>query len=160
MPDESSQLEKPPQPLQPPQPAAKADTEPKHRKLDSEEFKAKLEMTKAFCDTAKGYVQISSAGLALPLLFQQAMLGKVRSENGLLGSLPWELIASWVLFLIAILCGLLYQWQSVRRLWDQYHMGNRTPENKDEPGYRITPGVVKFEKLNLSWTWLGMMGTF
>src|SRR5258708_3009591 len=72
MPDESPQLERPPQP------AAQADIERKYRTLDSEEFKAKLEMTKAFCDTAKGYVQISSAGLALPLLFQQAMLGKVR----------------------------------------------------------------------------------
>jgi hypothetical protein len=78
MTDESSQVEKPRQPV-PPQPVAQAATERKHRKLDSDEFKAKLEMTKAFCDTAKGYAQISSAGLALPLLFQQAMLGKVRN---------------------------------------------------------------------------------
>jgi hypothetical protein len=77
MPDESSQLEKPTQP------AAQADTERKHRKLHTEEFKAKLEMTKAFCDTAKGYVQISSAGLALPLLFQQAMLGIQRTRISL-----------------------------------------------------------------------------
>jgi hypothetical protein len=158
MPDESSELEKPSQP--PPEPAVQADTEQKHRKLDNEEFKAKLEMTKAFCDTAKGCVQISSAGLALPLFFQEAMLGKVRGENGLLGSCPWELIASWALFLVAIACGLLYQWLSMRRLWDQYHMGNRTPENMHEPGYRVTPGVVKIDKLNLSWIWLGMMGAF
>lgn len=88
------------------------------------------------------------------------MLGKAGRENGLLGSCPWELIASWVLFLIAIVCGLLYQWLSMRRLWDQYHMGNRTPQNMHEPGYRITKGVVRIDNLNLSWIWLGMMGAF
>lgn len=71
MPDESSQVDELSQPSPPPQPAAQMDTERKHRKLETEEFEAKLEMTKAFCDTAKGYVQISSAGLALPLLFRK-----------------------------------------------------------------------------------------
>jgi hypothetical protein len=88
MPDESPRIEKLSQPAQPPHVEVQADIERKHRKLDDEEFKAKLEMTKAFCDTAKGYVQISSAALALPLFFQEAMLGKVRSDNGLLGSCP------------------------------------------------------------------------
>jgi len=75
-------------------------------------------------------------------------------------SRSWELIAAWVFFLIAIACGLLYQWLSMRRLWDQYDMGHRTIENKDEPGYRITPRLLKIDQLNLSWVWLGMTGTF
>jgi len=54
----------------------------KHRPLGDEEFKAKLEMTKAFSDTAKSYVQISSAALALPLLLNEALLGKSGSDNG------------------------------------------------------------------------------
>ena len=160
MPQESDRLQEAGRPTHPLPPEPAAVNEQKHRKLGDEEFKAKLEMTKAFCDTAKSYVQISSAGLALPLLFQEAMLGKVRSDNGLLGSFHWELIPSWALFLIAIVCGLLYQWLSMRRLWDQYHMGNRTRDNMHEPGYRITPRLLKIDKLNLSWIWLGMMGTF
>ena len=39
-------------------------------------------------------------------------------------------------------------------------MGNRTSENMDELGYRGTPGVVRIDKLNLSWIWLRMMGAF
>ncbi len=112
MPDQS-QSENPSQPVPPASAEFQVEREPKYRKLGDEEFKAKLEMTKAFCDTAKSYVQISSAALALPLLFQEAMLGKIRSEKGLLGSCPRPLIVSWVFFLVAILCGLLYQWTAV-----------------------------------------------
>jgi hypothetical protein len=131
-----------------------------NRPLGDEEFKAKLEMTKAFCDTAKSYVQVSSAGLAVPLLFKEAMLGKTRSEIGLLGSVPWTLISSWVLFLVSIASGLVYQWLSMRRLWDQYHGGHRTVENMREPGYRITRGIMQTGGMNLSLVWLAMTSGF
>jgi len=49
MPDESSHLEEQPRPSVQAD-SVQADSEPKHRKLGDEEFKAKLEMTKAFCD--------------------------------------------------------------------------------------------------------------
>jgi hypothetical protein len=130
-----------------------------HRTFGDEEFKSKLEMTKAFCDTAKSYVQMSSAGLALPFLFVEIVLGKTQSETGL-GYLPLPLLASWVLFLLSIGCGLIYQWLAMRRLWDQYHMGHRTVENMAEPGYRVTKGIVKTNGINLSWVWLGMMFGF
>ena len=65
-----------------------------YRPLGDLEFNAKLEMTKVFSDTAKSYVQISSAALVLPLLFREAMLGKSGSDSGLLGSFRWELRAS------------------------------------------------------------------
>lgn len=93
--------------VQPEQPAAPQEAVRLNRPLGDEEFKAKLEMTKAFCDTAKSYVQLSSAGLALPLLFTEAIFGKAESETGLLGSPLWELIASWGFFLIAIASGLV-----------------------------------------------------
>jgi len=130
-----------------------------NRPLGDEEFKAKLEMTKAFCDTAKSYVQISSAGLAVPLLFVQMIFGKTRSEAGFL-AVPWSLAASWVLFLASIGCGLIYQWLAIRRLWDQYHGGHRTEENMREPGYRLTKGIMQTGNMNLSWYWLGMTGGF
>lgn len=131
----------------------------KARKLEEEEFKAKLEMTKTFCDTAKSYVQISSVGVALPLLFRQAMLGDTDAKKGLLGSLPWTLGASWLFFLLSIGLGLVYQWLSIRRLWDQYHAGNWTPDKDLEPGYRTTKGILRIDKLNLAWVWLGMTGS-
>jgi hypothetical protein len=75
-----------------------------NRPLGDEEFKSKLEMTKAFCDTAKIYVQISSAGLAVPLLLSETILGKTRSDTGL-GHVPCSLVLSWAMFLISIGCG-------------------------------------------------------
>src|ERR1035438_2513033 len=95
--------------------AAPAPVVPRARKFADEEFKAKLEMTKAFCDTAKSYVQISSAGVALPLLFRQAILGDADAKKGLLGSLPWSLEVSWVFFILSIVFGLVYQWLAMRR---------------------------------------------
>jgi hypothetical protein len=65
-----------------------ASTAHQARKFEDEEFKAKLEMTKAFCDTAKSYVQISSVGVALPLLVWQAILGDTGAKKGLPGSFP------------------------------------------------------------------------
>jgi hypothetical protein len=126
-----------------------------NRPLGDEEFKSKLEMTKAFCETAKSYVQISSAGLAVPLLLSEAILGSGGSDKRL-GDVPCSLLLCWSMFLISIGCGLTYQWLAVRRLWDQYHGGHRTPENMNEPGYRQTKGIVRTTSLNLSWIWMGM----
>jgi hypothetical protein len=127
-----------------------------HRTLGDEEFKSKLEMTKAFCDTAKGYVQISSAGLAVPLLLNEAVLGKARTESGL-GQVPCTLTISWISFLVSIACGLIYQWLSMRRLWDQYHGGHRTIHNMHEAGYRITKAIPQTGGINLSYIWSGMV---
>jgi hypothetical protein len=128
------------------------------RTLGEDEFKAKLEMTRAFCDTAKSYVQIATAGLAVPLLLKQAVLGK---DTGFSGWVPWSLRITWALFLISIFCGLLYQWLSMRRLWDQYHAGNRTLDNMKEPGYRLTRFLPQTVGFNLSYAWLGMtLGLF
>jgi hypothetical protein len=126
-----------------------------NRTLADEEFKANLEMTKAFCDTAKGYVQISAAGLAVPLILSQAIHGEGQGKTAL-ADIPWSLLGCWAMFLVSICCGLLYQWLAVRRLWDQYHGGHRTIENMNEPGYRLSKGVMQTGSLNLSWIWMGM----
>jgi hypothetical protein len=125
--------------------------------MSNEEFQAKLDMTKAFNETAKGYVQIGSAGLALPLLFTQAMFGKTRAEAGLHGA-PWELVASWVFFILSIGFGITYQWLSIRRIWDQFHQANRTLENALQPGFRFTKWIPRIDGMNLSLFWLGMTG--
>jgi len=125
-----------------------------------EEHQAKLNMTNAFCDTAKSYVQISSAALALPLIFTEAIFGKNAVEQGLRLHRPGLLYAAWVCFLIAIGLGLAYQWASIRRVWDEFHKTYRTDENKNLPGYRETWWVLNFGNFNLASVWFGMTASF
>ncbi|HOX41517.1 MAG TPA: hypothetical protein PK263_04965 [bacterium] len=125
-------------------------------------FKTRMALANAFCDTAKTYIQISSAALALPLLFTQALFGKSVAECGLhtIGSVPCSLLLSWLSFLLAIGFGLTYQWLTIRRIWDQLHKDHLTPENCKDWGFRTTPGIPKFEWLNRSFIYGGMVGLF
>jgi hypothetical protein len=126
-----------------------------------DELKARFEIVKSFVDTAKSYIQISSAGLALPLLFTQAIFGK-SAENGLknTGSTRGFLYGAWFCFLLAIGFGLIYQWLSVRRVWDDHHEMVKTDQNKDKPGIRFTVWVPHFPDLNLSIFYGGMVVFF
>jgi hypothetical protein len=122
-------------------------------------FSSRADLIKAFSESAKSYIQISSAALALPLVFTQAMLGKVAAEGGLkaLGiSAPWLLMA-WVSFLLAIGFGLLYQWLSVRRLWNQLHKDHLTEQNATNWGFRTTLYVPRLEWLHRSILYGGMV---
>jgi hypothetical protein len=126
-----------------------------------EEFDAKLKMTNAFCDTAKSYIQISSAALALPLLFAEAIAGKESVEhNGLHFHKTGFLYGAWFCFLVSIAFGLFYQWGAIRRVWDDFHNTYRTPQNASRPGYRRSWWVVSFAGLNLSGAWAMMTGSF
>ena len=126
-----------------------------------DEFQAKLDMTKAFCETAKSYIQIAAAALALPLVFTQAFLGKTAAEAGLrVLPMRWVLYSAWGCFLLTIFFGLLYQWLGIRRVWDQFHNRFRNPQNASEPGYRHTWWVPQTENLNLGGVWGGMTGSF
>jgi hypothetical protein len=126
-----------------------------------EELRIKFDIVKAFGDTAKSYIQISSAALALPILFTQAILGKNAAENGLRSvGVPSTLYGAWASFLLAIGFGLIYQWSSVRRLWDELHTMQRTDENVSKPGFRRSWWVVHFDKLNLSLFYGGMVMFF
>ena len=125
-------------------------------------FKSRADLANAFCETAKTYIQISSAALALPLLFTNALFGKTVAESGLqmIGSVPCSLLLSWLSFLLAIGFGLSYQWLTIRRIWNQLHKDHLTRENCKDWGFRTTPGIPKFEWLNRSWLYGGMVGFF
>jgi len=124
-------------------------------------FKSRTELVKAYCDTAKSYIQISSAALALPLLFRQAWLGEAGIRGGLQSiGVPWSLIMAWLSFLLAIACGLAYQWLIVRRLWDKLNDDHLTPDNAKEWGVAPAPGVPKFESLDRSYLYGGMVFCF
>ena len=125
-----------------------------------EEFKAKFDIVNAFNEAAKSYIQISSAALALPILFAEAILGKNAAEKGLRSAgVPYTLYAAWCFFLLAIAFGLIYQWSSVRRLWDQLHALQSGYHNATEPGFRVTWWVVRFSAINLS-AFYGLMILF
>ena len=98
--------------------------------------------------------------LALPLLFTQAIFGK-KAENGLnhIGS-PCFLYGAWAGFLLAIGCGLVYQWLSIRRVWDDFHTMTWTEEKKGQPGYRMSKPIPHIPKLNLSYFYGGMVVCF
>jgi len=92
--------------------------------------KFRMEVTKAYAEGAKGFVQLSSAALALPLVFTQAILGKDVADKGLQGIDRfsfWVLVLTWFSFLMAILFGSLYLWLAPRRFWDDLH---RIPEHQ------------------------------
>lgn len=117
----------------------------------TEELKSRADLIKAYCDTAKSYIQISAAALALPIVFTQAMFGKEAAEKGFRATgVPLSLVLAWISFLLTIGFGLLYQWLAIRLMWDDLCTTQITWENKAKPGYRTTSWVPQFGWLNRS----------
>jgi ABC-type Fe3+-siderophore transport system permease subunit len=112
-------------------------------------FKTRMEVTKAYCEGAKGFIQLSAAALALPLVFTQAILGKDVAEKGLQGVDRirfWTLAVAWCSFVVAIVFGTAYQWLAPRREWDDLH---RHPEHMKR--YR---GLIHKWPTSRAWDWL------
>lgn len=124
-------------------------------------LKCRIDLVKAYCDTAKSYVQLSTGALFLPLVFTQAIFGKETGEQGL-GShgTPVSLIISWACFLISIGCGVLYQWLAIRLVWDELHAVGRTRENARDPGFRTSWWIPSFAGLNRSIFYGAMVAFF
>ena len=134
---------------------------PPNRMSYAEEFKSKVDLIRAFCETAKTYIQISSAALALPMLFTQAVLGKEAAERGLRGGgVPCSLILAWISFLLAIAFGLVYQWLAIRLMWDELHRAQITDRNIAQPGFRTTWWVPQLRWLNRSFPYGCMVAFF
>ena len=120
-------------------------------------FKARADIMKNFADTAKTYIQISSAGLALPVIFTQALLGKTAAEQGLhAAGVPWTLWATWASFIVSIGFALIYQWLASRRLWDQLH-APLTDEVARAWGAARTWWMPHFDKIDRSILYGGMV---
>jgi len=126
-----------------------------------DELKMRFDVVKAFGDTANSYIQISSAALAIPLLFTQAIFGEHAAKQGLLSvGVPYTVYGTWFCFVLAIAFGVLYRWASVRRVWDDLHDMQRTAGNVHRPGFRIMWWVIHFPNFNLSILYGGMMFFF
>src|SRR6267378_5620523 len=114
-----------------------------------DELKMRFDVVKAFGDTAKSYIQISSAALAIPLLFTQAIFGENAAKQGLRSiGVPYTVYGAWFCFVLAIVLGVLYRWASIRRVWDDLHEMQRTTVNADRPGFRIMWWVIHFPNFN------------
>lgn len=138
-----------------------ASAESTDRMSHTEMFKTRVDLMKAFCETAKAYVQISSAALALPLVFTQAVLGKEVADGGLRAAgVPLTLALAWIAFLLAVGFGLLYQWLAIRLMWDELHGVHRTKRNVAKAGFRTTWWVPQFRWLNRSILYGGMVMCF
>lgn len=112
-------------------------------------FKARLEVTKAYSEAAKNFIQLSSAALALPLVFTQTILGKDVADKGLHGLDRLSsclLVAAWLSFLITILSGVLYQWLVTRRAWDDLHNKNIVHKARYENLFELWPKSAALKK--------------
>ncbi len=78
--------------------------------MSTDEYKLLMSM---FSDNAKTYTQVAIAALLLPITFIRQVIGVAQNEP-IEPYLNWVLITSWLLFLIAIASGLLYQYIAVK----------------------------------------------
>jgi hypothetical protein len=131
------------------------------RGVQKEVQAGELELVKAFGESAKSYIQISAAALALPLIFIQAFLGKDAADKGFYTLAHREILyAAWVSFLLSIGAGLFYQWASLRRSWDQFHDMYRTTVDVDRPGFYKSWWIPSFGKVRLAGVWTIMTVSF
>jgi len=116
---------------------------------------------KAYSETAKSYIQISSAALALPILFTQAWLGERAVKAGFYAmGVPWSLGAAWLSFLLAIAFGLAYQWLIVRRQWEILHRDHLTEKEAPDWGVGSSVFVPQSKRLDRSRLYGGMVFFF
>jgi hypothetical protein len=126
-------------------------------------FKTRLEVTKAYSEGAKTFVQLSSAALALPLVFTQTILGKEVAEKGLHGLDRfdfWSLLVAWFSFLLTILSGVLYQWLAARRAWDDLHTKNQDHKMRYEHLFENYPKSRVYDRLERSYLYFAMIVCF
>jgi hypothetical protein len=80
--------------------------------MSSDEYKQIMSM---FSENAKTYTQVAIAALLLPITFIRQVIGVAQNEP-IKAYLDWVLVSSWLLFLVAIASGLLYQYIAVKRI--------------------------------------------
>jgi hypothetical protein len=75
---------------------------------------------KAYADSAKSFTQLSTAALALPVVFQKQLFDSASVSSGassvLQGPAMLLVVGSWLLFLTAVGAGTFYQYVSTKCL--------------------------------------------
>lgn len=101
------------------------------------------EIMKAYIDTAKSFTQLSTAALLLPIAFFRQLLAL---EPGEPVRVDFLLVLTWLSFLVATGCGLLYQYLAVKYLSAQFWRGDWEQSSVlvKNPGYAYGGMMVTF----------------
>lgn len=94
-------------------------------RLKEQEFGYLTKIMSMYIDNAKGYIQVATGALLLPIIFLHQVMG-VKQEDAL-PKIPGPMWLSWILLLLSIGAGLLYQVRAVRYL-------EVATEGADRPG--------------------------
>ena len=80
-----------------------------------------LETMKLYLEGSKSFVQLSSAGLALPVVLKSSIFG-LFGKTGQFSSLQLTIVClSWMCFLVSIGAGVLYQYVAVKFIESESH---------------------------------------
>jgi len=101
------------------------------------------EIMKAYIDAAKSFTQLSAAALLLPVVFFRQLLAFDPTKPVRVDLL---LLLSWACFLVAIGCGLLYQYLAVKYLSAKFWGGDweKSSWPVKNPGYAYGCMLVTF----------------
>lgn len=113
------------------------------RPLHESEQRAYLEIMGRYSETARSFGQLSTAALALPVIFLRQILGL--RENATIPVDPL-IVATWIAFFVAILASQLYQYLAVKYLtahfWrEDWEAANRFIRN---PGWIYGVMLISF----------------
>jgi hypothetical protein len=102
-------------------------------RLKGPEFSYLTTVMSMYIDSAKGYVQVATGALLLPIVFLHNVMG-LKQEDALTW-IPGPMLLSWVLLLLSIGAGLLYQVRAVRYLEIEMEGGDQ--HGPDSLGERV-----------------------
>ena len=83
-------------------------------RMNEPEFRYLKTVMSMYVDSGKAYIQVATGALVLPIVFLRNLLGL--NERDPLGWIPGPMWISWILLLLSIGAGLLYQVKAVRYL--------------------------------------------
>ena len=83
-------------------------------RMSEPKFRYLTTVMSMYVDSGKAYVQVATGALLLPIIFLRNLLGL--KEQAPLGWIPRPMWISWILLLLSIGAGLLYQVKAVRYL--------------------------------------------
>ena len=73
-----------------------------------------LELIKVYIDSARAFIQLSSAGLLAPVILKSNIFGLFQKEDEYSGFELMFVCLSWIFFLLAIGAGILYQYVAIK----------------------------------------------
>lgn len=94
---------------------------------DTEKYGERLSrIIDSYRDSAKLYIQLSSAGLVLPIVLAKEILGPLGQTNQLWhGASAVFIVTSWIAFFLSIPAGAVYQYASVKFV--EFELDESTP---------------------------------